>query len=317
MASRRGSGRRKATRADGPICRYLWLITDEGTNQLVGARPCYGWKCEVCGPKREAEAMEMLRLRFEGWQEDPEASPNFITLTADRSKLPPFIEVGGDEEDGYLRACFGNVMRQLNQEERRKNRGRIEYVGVVERGGKTGNWHLHLVTSREVHVNRWRRVCEARGLGRVVKAKRLKGAKGAAIYLAKYLRKGSTAHGKGRRVLLHTRGCLPSLELWRWRRSMKKGFRNASSWTPEALKVQREYMRSEKDELRREMEASAKGPLRLWGTVRTRKGGQVVVTRALRPKFCTAIRRPPETTIRSGHGEAATAREEGTKPDGE
>lgn len=310
----RGSRRGKTARKEGPICRYLWLIIDEGTNELVGARPCFSLKCEVCGPKRQAEAMEMLRLRLEGWQEDPEASPNFITLTADRSKVPPFIEVGGDEEDGYLRACFGNVMRQLNQEERRKGRSRVEYVGVVERGGKTANWHLHLVTSREIHVNRWRRVCEAHGLGRVVKAKRLKGAKGAAIYLAKYLRKGSTAHGRGRRALLHTRGCLPSLELARWRRSRLKGFRNASSWTPEALKVQREYMRSEKDELRSEMEAEAKGPLRLWGTARSRTGGQIVVTRALRPKFPSAIRRPPETTLRSRHGEAAMANDERAEP---
>ncbi len=280
-----------------PVCGQAWSIIDEGTHEVFGFRACFSWRCEVCGPKRQAEAMEMLRLRFEGWQEDPEASPNFITLTADRSKLPPFIEVGGDEEDGYLRACFGNVMRQVNQEERRKDRTRIEDVGVVERGDKTGNWHLHLVTSREVHVNRWRRLCQAHGLGRVVKAKRLKGAKGAAIYLAKYLRKGSTAHGKGRRALLHSRGCLPSLELWRWRRAMGKGYRNASSWTPELLKIQRDYMRQEKDELRREMEASAKGPLRVFGTARTTTGGrEIIVSRRLRPSSAAASGRRKEET---------------------
>ena len=253
--------------------------------------------------------MEMLRLRREGWQEDPETAPNFVTLTGDRSKLPGWIEPGSDEEDGYLRTCFAGVMRQLNQEERRQGRPRIQYVGVVERGKRTGNWHLHLVTDREIHVKRWRRVAQAHGLGKVVKAKRLKGARGAAVYLAKYLSKESTASvGRRRRVLLHSRGCLPSLEMWRWRRATRKAYRNAWSWTPERLEAQRELMRAEKDARRLELEADCAGPLSIRGSARTADGGrQLIVNRILQRKFCSPVRRPQDTGARSsGRGAAST-----------
>ena len=94
-------------------CGQFWCLIDEVTHEVVCHWACFQWRCPVCGPKREAEAMDMLRLRLEGWQKDTAAAPNFITLTCDPSTLPGWIQQGSDEEDAYLRECFGNVMRQL------------------------------------------------------------------------------------------------------------------------------------------------------------------------------------------------------------
>jgi len=42
---------------------------------------------------------------------------------------------------------------------------------------------------------------------------------------------------------------------------------------------------------------------------RPRGGPEIIVSRRMRPKFCSTIRRPPETMIRPGHREAATGGE--------
>jgi len=77
-------------------------------------------------------------------------------------------------------------------------------------------------------------------------------------------------------------------------------------------------MRHEKDELRRDMHASAKGPLRLFATARTATGGrEIIMSRRVRPRFHTAIGRPPATAMRSGHGDAATASQQQAQPAGE
>jgi len=280
----------------GAKCAQFWCLLDEDAHRVVAEWPCYSWRCPACGPKREAEATEMLRLRLAGWQDDPGATPNFITLTCDPSALPGKVRQGSNEEDGYLRTKFGEVMRQLNQEERRAGRPRIQYVAVVERGKRSQNWHLHLVTDREIHVDRWRRVAVAHGLGKVVKAKRLDGARGAAVYLATYLRKGSTPIGRKRRVLLHSRHCLPSQELWRWRRANGRPFLNASSWTRESLRLQNEHMRADKEYRRREREENATGPMRVRASVEDPGGGRrVIVNQRVRPRFCSPIRRKRPT----------------------
>ena len=286
MATKDGSDR-------AAKCGMIWRFIDEGSGKLIDERPCYSWRCPVCGEKRKAEATAMLRMRLEGWLTDPDAAPNFVTLTCDPKQLPGFVIQGTDEEDGYLRSCFTRVMRQINQEERRHGAPRVQYVGVVERGGRSQNWHLHLVTDREIHVTRWRRVAVAHGLGKVVDAKRLDGARGTAVYLAKYLHKGQKRTGRKRRVLLHTRGCMPSLALWRWRQGVRRAYASAITWTPERLKLHREHMMVDKEDRRRRMEANATGPLLLQAKARQPSGvDRIVVSRRIERKFASPVRKP-------------------------
>ena len=274
----------EADQGSSESCGQYWGVLDTGTGELRGGRACFSWRCPVCGPKRKAEATEMLRLRIEGWKDDPEAAPNFVTLTGDPANLPPWIELGSDEEDGMLRGCFQNVLRRVNWEETRAGRPRLAYVAVIERGAKTGNWHVHVITDREIHVTRWRKACASNGLGTWLKAKRLNGARGAANYLAKYLHKGATeSRGRGRRVLLHSRYCLPSLALWRWMRANREGYRNASTWTRRGLRLARGDMAIMKGRLRRALEEDAVGALYFEGHAKTHTGWETIISRRLKP----------------------------------
>lgn len=275
-----GSERRNAPNGErepsSQQCGQIWYVLDTGTGEIVGEKACYSWRCHVCAPKRRAEAMEMMRLRIEAWQDDPDSAPNFVTLTADPSKLPPFIKPGTRDEERYWRALFRDVLRRLNVEETRAGRGRIQWLGVTERGSKSGNWHIHLVTDRLIHVNRWRRACVLGGLGRILKAKRLKGARGAAIYLAKYLQKTQLdatrfkEMTRGLKVLLYSRGCMPSLDVWRWLRIKMPSEEMNSAWvrawwTPEGTALLREQREAERDQMRRELELRTTGTLYMVG----------------------------------------------------
>ena len=82
------------------------------------------------------------------------------------------------------------------------------------------------------------------------------------------------------------RGCLPSLELWRWRRAIGWPYRTGRLWTPEHLKDERERMLEQKAEWRRELEERATGPLQLRGTARRLDGSrEVMIRRRIRRKF--------------------------------
>ena len=93
---------------------------------------------------------------------------------------------------------------------------------------------------------------------------------------------------------LHSRGCLPSLGLWRWRRATRRAYRNASSWTPDLLKKQREQMRAAKEASRAEMEVTAEGELRLRGSAKDGAGGRILIrSERLRRRYASTVPKRP------------------------
>jgi hypothetical protein len=152
---------------------------------------CKSWSCPRCRPRRQR------RLRFQALAGKP---ITFITLTC----KPDLYEAPGDAARDITKAW--RAARRAIEAKLRGRKG--EYLTVVE-ATERGWPHLHILTTRRWIDQRWLSALWKRLTGaHIVDIRRVKNARMAASYVAKYLGKAPHQFMKCKRYYF-TRGYLP------------------------------------------------------------------------------------------------------------
>lgn len=155
------TGENKSIRAR---CERVRLMNRE-TRREYGAA-CGSWGCGICAPVKRSQVIRRLHLGLTGpGARDPRTRPRFLTLTC-----PPH------ETDGTSCAQLGRRWQALRQIVERETGGRVEFLGVVERGQRRRKRvHLHLVIRAPwIRQADWSRWAVRAGFGPVVDIREVK-----------------------------------------------------------------------------------------------------------------------------------------------
>jgi len=144
---------------------------------------CGSWDCYCCGYRMRMNLVESVE---ELVRERPQMR-RFLTLTLDRSKLPPEVRDDDDALTDHLMESWRKFRVYIEREY-----GDFSFVWVKERGEENDqHWHLHVLVSRYLEQQWISEAWSAVGGGEVVDIRRVARCEKVAHYLGKYLTKNA------------------------------------------------------------------------------------------------------------------------------
>lgn len=177
------------------LCREWTLVKNLGDVRYSKPLPCRAWSCGECGPCRRRQLIQQASA----------GEPNrLLTLTTS-------LEVGADSEERYqiLMHAWQLVWKRMKRLPRFEGAAYLWVVEATERGEP----HLHILLRCDFVSQSWLSECMAElAQSPIVDIRKVRGARQAAAYVAKYVAKSPARFGNSKRYFASRNYELDKLE---------------------------------------------------------------------------------------------------------